>query len=366
MHPPDDPHWLDLCDRLGLYVVDEANIESHAVLRRAVPRSALHLRVGPRGRGTWSSATSHPTRHPLVVGEPERLRPEPCRCRRVGPLSRPVAAAPLRGGDPATWTGAAPPPTSSARCTRRSPTSWPGPARRRSAPADPVRVLPCDGQLQRLARRLLRSLRAPRRSRADSLGVARPLDPCDQREWARTWAYGGDFGDEPTTPTSARTAWSRPTGRRIRHCPSSALSQPVRVEPLDAGAGRFRLVSRLRLRRPRLTARHVGDHAGWGRRREGEAAAASRPTARRREYQDRPRRPRRRRRAVRQLPVLSLAAPTDWAPAGHEVAWEQVVPPSRDGASSSSAPEPAARGRRRRRPRVDGPCGPQSRASVAC
>jgi beta-galactosidase len=29
-HYPNDPYWLDLCDRVGLYVVDEANIEAHA------------------------------------------------------------------------------------------------------------------------------------------------------------------------------------------------------------------------------------------------------------------------------------------------------------------------------------------------
>lgn len=29
-HYPDDPYWLDLCDELGLYVIDEANIETHA------------------------------------------------------------------------------------------------------------------------------------------------------------------------------------------------------------------------------------------------------------------------------------------------------------------------------------------------
>jgi beta-galactosidase len=28
-HYPNDPHWLDLCDELGLYVIDEANLESH-------------------------------------------------------------------------------------------------------------------------------------------------------------------------------------------------------------------------------------------------------------------------------------------------------------------------------------------------
>jgi beta-galactosidase len=29
-HYPNDPYWLELCDRHGLYVVDEANIEAHA------------------------------------------------------------------------------------------------------------------------------------------------------------------------------------------------------------------------------------------------------------------------------------------------------------------------------------------------
>lgn len=29
-HYPNDPRWLDLCDELGLYVVDEANLEAHA------------------------------------------------------------------------------------------------------------------------------------------------------------------------------------------------------------------------------------------------------------------------------------------------------------------------------------------------
>ena len=30
-HYPNDPQWYDLCDRLGLYVIDEANIESHGM-----------------------------------------------------------------------------------------------------------------------------------------------------------------------------------------------------------------------------------------------------------------------------------------------------------------------------------------------
>ena len=31
-HYPNDPRWYDLCDRYGLYVVDEANVESHIIL----------------------------------------------------------------------------------------------------------------------------------------------------------------------------------------------------------------------------------------------------------------------------------------------------------------------------------------------
>jgi beta-galactosidase len=32
-HYPNDPYWYELCDELGLYVVDEANIESHAYMK---------------------------------------------------------------------------------------------------------------------------------------------------------------------------------------------------------------------------------------------------------------------------------------------------------------------------------------------
>ncbi len=30
-HYPDDPYWYDLCDKYGIYVIDEANIESHGM-----------------------------------------------------------------------------------------------------------------------------------------------------------------------------------------------------------------------------------------------------------------------------------------------------------------------------------------------
>lgn len=40
-HYPDDPRWLDLCDRLGLYVIDEADLETHGMEYMAESRSRL-------------------------------------------------------------------------------------------------------------------------------------------------------------------------------------------------------------------------------------------------------------------------------------------------------------------------------------
>jgi beta-galactosidase len=34
-HYPNDPYWLDLCDELGLYVIDETNLETHAFYHQA-------------------------------------------------------------------------------------------------------------------------------------------------------------------------------------------------------------------------------------------------------------------------------------------------------------------------------------------
>lgn len=40
-HYPDDPRWLDLCDEYGLYVVDEADLETHGMEYSPAGRSAL-------------------------------------------------------------------------------------------------------------------------------------------------------------------------------------------------------------------------------------------------------------------------------------------------------------------------------------
>ncbi len=62
-HYPNDPHLLDLCDELGMYVVDEANIESHAY--------NTSLCDDPRYRSAWVSRgarmVERDRHHPSII-----------------------------------------------------------------------------------------------------------------------------------------------------------------------------------------------------------------------------------------------------------------------------------------------------------
>ena len=166
------------------------------------PRYAA--RVG-RPRQPHGAARQEPSvHHPVVARQRVRLRR---RARRAG---RRGSAATTRPGRCTTrarscrdWSRAQRPPTCSARCTRRSPTSWRGPsaADAPELPADPVRVLARDGQQQRLPRRLLGRDRAPRRAAGRvHLGV---LGPRAAPDAARR--------HDAATPTAATSATSRTT-----------------------------------------------------------------------------------------------------------------------------------------------------------
>lgn len=62
-HSPNDPRFYDLCDELGLYVVDEANIEAHAYI--------FHLCHDPRYLAAWidrgTRMVQRDKNHPCVV-----------------------------------------------------------------------------------------------------------------------------------------------------------------------------------------------------------------------------------------------------------------------------------------------------------
>ena len=59
-HYPNDPDWYDLCDRYGLYLIDEANIESHGMgygPESLAKRPELGARPTSTASSAWSSAT---------------------------------------------------------------------------------------------------------------------------------------------------------------------------------------------------------------------------------------------------------------------------------------------------------------------
>ena len=83
-HYPNDPAFLDLCDELGLYVIDEADIESHAFIDDALRRPALPERVGGPRRADGRRATRTTPRSSLwSLGNESGLRRQPRRGRRL-------------------------------------------------------------------------------------------------------------------------------------------------------------------------------------------------------------------------------------------------------------------------------------------
>ncbi len=63
-HYPDVPMWYDLCDQYGLYVIDEANIESHELWSKGITPAAdpvWHDAFVARGRAMTERDKNHPS-----------------------------------------------------------------------------------------------------------------------------------------------------------------------------------------------------------------------------------------------------------------------------------------------------------------
>lgn len=62
---PNDPRWYELCHRMGLFVLDEANLETHGL--------SYHKRVLPADSNLWRPACVDRMRRMVV-----RDRSNPC------------------------------------------------------------------------------------------------------------------------------------------------------------------------------------------------------------------------------------------------------------------------------------------------
>lgn len=60
-HYPNDPHWLDLCDELGLYVIDEADAESHDLYYQLAGDGRYAAALLERARRMVERDKNHPS-----------------------------------------------------------------------------------------------------------------------------------------------------------------------------------------------------------------------------------------------------------------------------------------------------------------
>jgi beta-galactosidase len=169
-HYPNDPRWYDLADEYGLYVMDEANIESHGYMERATSAGDPQKREPPSSLATRSTGKS----------------PTWTACRAWSSATRTTrrSSSGRWGMKPAPGRISRTPPTGSARTTRRACSATSATAcwakhqpnayvdiyapmyddiekmvdyapTRATAADDPVRIRACDGQFAGQPGRLL-------------------------------------------------------------------------------------------------------------------------------------------------------------------------------------------------------------------
>ena len=73
-HYPDHPFWYDLCDEYGIYLIDETNLETHGVWRRAEQRSAVAACLHGARHAHGAARQESRQRDPLVAGQRIGLR----------------------------------------------------------------------------------------------------------------------------------------------------------------------------------------------------------------------------------------------------------------------------------------------------
>ena len=321
-HYPNDPYWLDLCDRHGLYVVDEANLEAHAHYDELCRDPRYEAAFVERVRNMVERDKNHPCVILWSLGNESGYGP-----------NHDAAAAWVREADPSRplhYEGAIARDWSAGR--RATDVVCPMYASVEAIEAwaatsdDPRPLILCEYShaMGNSNGGLADYFAAFERHGALQGGFVwewidhgiRRTDPAGRPYWA----YGGDFGDEPNDANFCADGLVWPD--RTPHPALDELkylSQPVGVEAVDAARGRFRIRNRydfLDLSGLRGTWELTADGAvvdGGELPAADEVALDLSPGDGERFVTFR----------------FALREATWWAPEGHEVAHEQIALPSR-------------------------------------
>ncbi|HEY3184847.1 MAG TPA: glycoside hydrolase family 2 TIM barrel-domain containing protein, partial [Gaiellaceae bacterium] len=310
-HYPNDPYWLDVCDRLGLYVIDEANIEAHAYYDDVCRDPRYAAAFVERVRNMVERDKNHPSVILWSLGNESGYGP-----------NHDAAAGWIRARDPSRplhyegaikfdWEGGQ--PATDVVCPMYAPVeeieAW-----AESGPHERPLILCEFSHAMGNSNGGLADYYAAFERRDALQGgfvwewIDHGIRQTDDRG-REYWAYGGDFGDEPNDANFCADGlvWPDRTPHPALH-ELKFLARPVGVEA--RGRNRFRISSRLdfvgldaysgtwetgarRGKLPRLRGRTVDVRVDPG--------DAERVTFR-----------------------FFLRADTEWAPAGHEAAWQQL------------------------------------------
>ena len=155
-HAPNDPAFYDLCDELGLYVVDETNFESHAFIFSLCDDPRLRGALLDRGSRMVTRDKNHPSIILWSLGNESGYGA--AHEALAGWIRRYDPSRPLHYEGAIMWDWGREQTATDVLCPMYPEIAdivdvGGAPARR--AAADPVRVLARHGQQQRLSRRVL-------------------------------------------------------------------------------------------------------------------------------------------------------------------------------------------------------------------
>jgi beta-galactosidase len=346
-HYPKDAYWYELCDRYGLYLVDEANIESHAFYQECCRDPRYTNAFVERVRGMVERDKNHPSVIFWSLGNESGYGPNhdaaAAYARRVDP-TRPLhyEGAISGWGTTEGWNGGE--NASDVVCPMypqiKDIIAW---------------SIEGKGQRPLIMCEYSHTMGNSNGCLSDyyaAFDTYPGLQGGYLWEWLdhgirqvdangqTYWAYGGDFGDEPNDANFVTDGIIWPD--RTPHpglYEFKYLAAPVRVEAVDAAAGRFRLVNK------QYFSSLDWLQGEWEVVVEGEPVQSGK------------------------FPSLKIAAgeslvvnlglkgglqgeafvnfyffqrkDTYWAPAGHEVAWAQLALPAQSGSPITVIREPA-------------------------
>ncbi|NLF00299.1 MAG: DUF4981 domain-containing protein, partial [Anaerolineales bacterium] len=332
-HYPDDPRWYDLCDEYGIYLIDEANIESHGIWDWPTKDPAWTTAFMERGIRMVERDKNHPSVIIWSLGNESGYGPNHAALAgwiHVADPTRPIhyerATSPYQGPETAPEIDIV-----SVMYPRVDTI-----IEMAQTPGETRPLIMCEyahamgnsvGNLQEYWDAVARYPRLQGGFIWDWVDQGLRQRTADGREW---YAYGGDFGDEPNDKAFCINGLVWPD-RSVQPelWEVKKVSEPVRVEPLALLAGELEIINCYAF------TDLSGLEAAWTLVADGEVLQSgllpwlNTPPGGREVVSVPFERPTGLMAGVDVWLTLSfrLAADTSWAEAGHEVAWAQFRVP---------------------------------------